>query len=134
MLNKIMLIGNVGADPDVKEFEDGNQVVTVSLATSESWKDKETGEKKEKTEWHRVVFWRGLAEVVSQYVKKGDKIYIEGSNKTRSWETEAGEKRYTTEIEAKEMKMLGGRAQEVEPTTETPYVPNPSEGEEDLPF
>lgn len=97
-LNKASIIGNLGADPDVRTMQSGDEVVNLSIATSESWKDKQTGEKKEKTEWHRVViFSPGLVKVAKNYLKKGSKIYIEGQLQTRSWEQD-GQKKYTTEI------------------------------------
>lgn len=98
MLNKVMLIGNVGQDPEIREFSNGNKVANFSLATSERWKDKNSGEKKEKTEWHRIsVFNEGLIKVIDQYVRKGSRLYIEGKIVTRQYEKD-GEKRYTTEI------------------------------------
>lgn len=97
-VNKVILVGNVGQDPDVRTMQSGDKVVNLSIATSESWKDKSTGERKEKTEWHRVVvFNQGIAKIVESYVKKGDKIYIEGQLETRSWESQEG-KKYTTEV------------------------------------
>ena len=106
-VNKVILVGNVGTDPESKQFDWG-LVCNISVATSETWKDKNTGEKQEKTEWHRVVFKNRLAEVVDQWVKKGSKIYIEGKLTTRSWE-QNGEKRYATEIEGREMQMLDSK-------------------------
>ena len=106
-VNKVILVGNVGTEPESKQFEWG-MVCNISVATSETWKDKNTGEKQEKTEWHRVVFKNRLAEVVDQWVKKGSKIYIEGKLTTRSWE-QNGEKRYATEIEGREMQMLDSK-------------------------
>tara|TARA_R110000751_G_scaffold125356_2_gene226943 strand:- start:189 stop:593 length:405 start_codon:yes stop_codon:yes gene_type:complete len=106
-VNKVILVGNVGVEPESKQFDWG-LVCNISVATSETWKDKNTGEKQEKTEWHRVVFKNRLAEVVDQYVKKGSKIYIEGKLTTRSWE-QNGEKRYATEIEGREMQMLDSK-------------------------
>ena len=106
-VNKVILVGNVGTEPESKQFDWG-LVCNISVATSETWKDKNTGEKQEKTEWHRVVFKNRLAEVVDQWVKKGSKIYIEGKLTTRSWE-QNGEKRYATEIEAREMQMLDSK-------------------------
>ena len=108
-VNKVILVGNVGADPDVRYMPNGDAVANVRLATTESWKDKATGEKKDITEWHRVVFYRRLAEIVQQYVKKGAALYIEGRIRTRKWQDKEGLERYTTEIEAGEMQMLGGR-------------------------
>lgn len=107
-INKVILVGNLGNDPEVRYMPNGNAVANVSLATSDSWKDKATGEQQEKTEWHRVVFFNRLAEIVEQYVKKGSKLYIEGRLQTRSWEQD-GIKRYSTEIIASEMQMLDGR-------------------------
>ncbi len=107
-VNKVILVGNLGNDPEVRYMPNGNAVANVSLATSETWKDKNTGEQQEKTEWHRVIFFNRLAEIVEQYVKKGSKLYIEGRLQTRSWEQD-GVKRYTTEIVANEMQMLDSR-------------------------
>lgn len=114
-INKVILIGNVGTDPESKQFDWG-LVCNVSVATSETWKDKNTGEKRESTEWHRVVFKNRLAEVVDQYVKKGSKIYIEGKLTTRSWE-QNGEKRYATEVAAFEMQMLDSKGGEPTPAS-----------------
>jgi len=98
-LNKVMLIGNLGADPEVRGLSNGNKVCSLSLATSESWKDKATGEKKERTEWHRVVIWNeGLVGVAEKYLGKGDKIYIEGELQTRKWQDQEGKDRYSTEV------------------------------------
>ncbi len=108
-VNKVILVGNLGADPEVKYMPNGNAVANVTLATSESWKDKQSGENKEKTEWHRVVFFRRLAEIAGEYLKKGSQIYIEGKLQTRKWQDKNGNDRYTTEIIANEMQMLGGR-------------------------
>ena len=107
-LNKVLLIGRLGADPEIKQMVNGKSVARLSLATSQSWKDKNTSEQQERTEWHRVVFFNRLAEIVEQYVKKGSKLYIEGRLQTRSWEQD-GIKRYTTEIVANEMQMLDSR-------------------------
>ena len=114
-VNKVILVGNLGNDPEVRYMPNGNAVANVSLATSETWKDKSTGEQQEKTEWHRVVFFNRLAEIVEQYVKKGTKLYVEGRLQTRSWEQD-GVKRYSTEVVANEMQMLdarGGVAQDI---------------------
>ena len=111
-VNKVILIGNVGSNPEIKQFENGI-IASVSIATSERWNDKTTGERKEHTEWHRVVFNGRLAEVVAQYVKKGDKIYVEGSLRTRKWtDPQTGQDRYSTEIRADSMQMLGGQQQQ----------------------
>jgi single-strand DNA-binding protein len=108
-VNKVILVGNLGADPEVKYMPNGNAVANVTIATSESWKDKQSGEQKDKTEWHRVVFFRRLAEIAGEYLKKGSQIYIEGKLQTRKWQDKNGNDRYTTEIIANEMQMLGGR-------------------------
>lgn len=109
MLNKVTLIGNLGQDPDSRTMPNGDPVCNVRIATSERWKDKQTGEKKESTEWHRITFYRGLAGVVGQYLKKGAKIYVEGRLHTRKWQDKEGRDNYTTEIIASEMIMLGSR-------------------------
>ena len=108
-VNKVILVGNLGADPEVRYMTNGDAVANIRLATTESWKDKNTGDKKEITEWHRVVFYRKLAEIVEKYLKKGSPVYIEGRIRTRKWQDKEGQDRYTTEIEANEMQMLGGR-------------------------
>jgi len=108
-VNKVILVGNLGADPEVKYMPNGNAVANATLATSETWKDKQSGENKEKTEWHRVVFFRRLAEIAGEYLKKGSQVYIEGKLQTRKWQDKNGNDRYTTEIIANEMQMLGGR-------------------------
>ena len=108
-VNKVILVGNLGADPETRFMPNGDAVANVRLATTESWKDKQSGEKREITEWHRVVFFRKLAEIVGQYLKKGSAVYIEGRIRTRKWQDKEGQERYTTEIEANEMQMLGGR-------------------------
>lgn len=109
-VNKVILVGNCGGDPETRYLPSGGAVSNVTLATSETWKDKTTGQPQEKTEWHRVVFFNRLAEIVNEYVKKGSKLYIEGSLRTRSWEQD-GVKRYATEIVANEMQMLDSRGQ-----------------------
>ena len=108
-VNKVILVGNLGADPETRYTATGDAVCNVRLATTESWKDKNSGEKREITEWHRVVFYRKLAEIAGQYLKKGSQVYIEGRLKTRKWQDKDGQDRYTTEIEGTEMVMLGGR-------------------------
>jgi single-strand DNA-binding protein len=107
-VNKVILIGNLGKDPEVRYFPNGDAVCNVTLATTESWTDKQSGEKKELTEWHNVVFRRKLAEIAGQYLKKGAKVYVEGSLRTRKWEKD-GIDRYTTEIIVQDMQMLDGR-------------------------
>ena len=109
-INKVILIGNLGADPEVRYMPNGNAVSNVSLATSDSWKDKDTGEARERTEWHKVVFYGKLAEIVGQYLKKGSKVYVEGRLQTRKWQGQDGQDRYTTEVVVDQggtMQMLG---------------------------
>lgn len=108
-VNKVILVGNVGGDPEVRYMPSGGAVTNLTLATSESWKDKQTGQPQERTEWHRVVFFKPLSEIVSQYVRKGSKLYIEGALRTRQWEQQDGVKRYSTEIVASEMQMLDSK-------------------------
>ena len=108
-VNKVILVGNLGADPESRFMTNGDAVVNINIATTDSWKDKQTGEKREATEWHRVVFYRKLAEIAGQYLKKGSQVYVEGALKTRKWQDKEGVDRYTTEIVANEMKMLGSR-------------------------
>lgn len=110
MLNKVTLIGNLGADPEIRYMPNGDAVANISLATTMRWKDRQTGERKESTEWHRVVFFRRLAEVVGEYLKKGSQVYVEGRLQTRKWQGQDGQDRYTTEIIADEMQMLGSRS------------------------
>jgi len=109
MLNKVTLIGNLGADPDARFLPSGGAVTNITVATTMRWKDKTSGEKREATEWHRVVFFNRLAEVVSQYLRKGSQVYIEGRLQTRKWQDKDGADRYTTEIVASEMNMLGSK-------------------------
>lgn len=114
-VNKVILLGNLGKDPEVKYMPNGNAVANITLATSETWSDKSSGEKKEKTEWHRVVFFGKLAEIVGQYLKKGSKVYIEGKLQTRKWQGQDGQDRYTTEVVVDiggTMQMLDGRGGE----------------------
>ena len=107
-VNKAIIIGNVGSDPDIRTMPNGNQVVNLSIATSDEWKDKQTGEKKEKTEWHRCVFFNKIADIAAQYVNKGSKLYIEGRLQTRSYEQD-GVKKYSTEIVVNDMQMLDSK-------------------------
>jgi len=107
-INKVILVGNLGNDPETRYLPDGNAVTNISIATSESWKDKNTGQQNERTEWHRVVFFRRLAEIAGEYLKKGSKVYVEGQLRTRQYEKE-GQKHYSTEIVANEMQMLDSR-------------------------
>ena len=108
-INKVILIGNVGKDPETRYLPSGGGVTNINVATSESWKDKNTGEQQERTEWHRVVFFNRLAEIAGEYLKKGAKVYIEGSLRTRKWQGQDGQDRYTTEIVCSEMQMLDSR-------------------------
>lgn len=154
-VNKVILVGNLGSDPEVKTTPSGAEVANFSLATSESWTDKASGEKQTKTEWHRLVLWRRLAEIAGQYLKKGAKIYVEGKLETRSWEDKEGQKRYTTEVVVHQLEMLGGDWQEVgrdqqdlskivrgiksereqyEQPAPAPYVASGSPDDDDLPF
>ncbi|TFH68550.1 single-stranded DNA-binding protein [Gammaproteobacteria bacterium LSUCC0057] len=108
-INKVILVGNLGQDPETRYMPSGNAVTNISIATSESWKDKQTGEQQERTEWHRVAFFNRLAEIAGEYLKKGSKVYVEGSLRTRKWQGQDGQDRYTTEIIATEMQMLDSR-------------------------
>lgn len=108
-VNKVILVGNLGKDPEVRYMPNGEAVTNITVATTDTWKDKTSGDKKEATEWHRVVFFRKLAEIAGQYLKKGSQVYIEGSLKTRKWQGQDGQDRYTTEIVADTMQMLGRR-------------------------
>ena len=140
MVNKVILIGRLGADPEIRYTPSGAEVATFRMATSESWTNK-SGEKEERTEWHRIVAWRGLAKICGEYLNKGKLVYVEGRLRTRSWEDRDGNKRTTTEIEASDMKMLGGvgeasrKAKEAEPESAPPATKEPAtKEEEDIPF
>src|SRR5262249_27285065 len=145
-VNKVILIGRLGKDPEVRNLENGATVANFTIATSESYKDKTTGDKKEVTEWHNIVLWRGLAEIAAKYLHKGDMIYLEGKLRTRSWEKE-GVTRYTTEIVGDNMTMLStkrdnsGGGQEYRPQSSAPAQGSPapdfkpsSDSTDDLPF
>ena len=108
-INKVIIVGNLGRDPEMRTFPSGDQVANVTIATTDKWKDKQTGEMREATEWHRVVFNGRLAEIVGQYLRKGSQVYVEGSLRTRKWTDQAGIEKYSTEIRADQMQMLGGR-------------------------
>jgi len=110
-VNKVILIGNCGNDPETRYMPNGGAVTNVSIATSESWKDKQSGQMQERTEWHRCVFYQRLAEIAGEYLKKGSKVYVEGSLRTRKWAGQDGQDRYTTEIIVSEMQMLDGRGE-----------------------
>lgn len=108
-VNRVTLIGNIGKDPETKYMPSGGAVTNITVATSESWKDKNTGQQQERTEWHRVVFFNKVAEIAGEYLRKGSKVYIEGSLRTRKWQDQSGADKYTTEIVANEMQMLDGK-------------------------
>ena len=108
-VNKVIIVGNLGRDPEVRTFPSGDRVANVTIATTDKWKDKQSGEMREATEWHRVVFNGRLAEIVEQYLRKGSQVYVEGSLRTRKWTDKDGQERYTTEIRCDDMKMLGSR-------------------------
>ncbi|GAA5005659.1 single-stranded DNA-binding protein [Pseudoluteimonas lycopersici] len=150
-INKVILVGNLGNDPDVKATQGGTTITTISVATSEQWKDKQTGQAQERTEWHRVKFFGRLAEIAGDYLKKGSQVYIEGSLRTDKYTDKNGVERYTTDIIANEMQMLGGRgegggggnyergsrpapAQRREPAPSRSSAPAPSAGFDDVPF
>jgi single-strand DNA-binding protein len=138
-VNKVILIGNLGADPELKYTPSGVPVVNFSLATSESWTDK-SGERQERTEWHRIVLWRKLAEIAGQYLRKGSKLYVEGKLQTRSWDDQSGQKRYTTEVVVNDMQMLDQRGEmsaasdSAPPSPSEPPMVNDIGGDDDLPF
>jgi single-strand DNA-binding protein len=132
MINRVILVGNLGADVELKYMPNGSEVAQISLATTRRWTDKQTNERKEATEWHRVVFFSKLAEIVNQYTHKGSKIYVEGRLQTRKWTDNAGVERYTTEIIAESMHMLdskesGGQAQEQSPPQQRPAKQAPQQ-------
>ena len=147
-VNRVTIIGNLGKDPETRYAPSGDAVTNITVATTETWKDKATGEKREATEWHRVVFFGKLAEIAGQYLKKGSQVYLEGKLKTRKWQDKDGAERYTTEINADEMKMLGskGDGQQSEPqrqqqAPQRPQAPQkPASGggfdsmDDDIPF
>ncbi len=143
-INKVILIGNLGADPETRYMPSGGAVTNLRLATNESWKDKETGETKDKTEWHNVVMFRRLAEIAAEYLRKGSQVYIEGKLQTRKWQDRDGNDRYTTEIVADQMQMLGGRGGggmgggmsggDPGPGSAPPRQPAPDDFDDDIPF
>ena len=128
-VNKVILIGNLGQDPEVRYTPNGSAVCNLSLATTESWKDRESGDRQEKTEWHRLVFFGRLAEIVGEYLHKGAQIYAEGRLQTHKWQDQSGNDRYTTEIIVTDMQMLGGRQGSGAPTAQ--YDPKDSAGDRD---
>lgn len=134
-VNKVTILGRVGKDPEAKYTADGNAIAMASVATSERWKDKSSGEMKEATEWHRIVAYGRTAEVIEQYVKKGDQLYVEGSLRTREWEDKQGNKRQTTEIKADKVVLLSKRTEEEKPKPKP--KPKPSsldDADDDIPF
>lgn len=140
-INKVILIGNLGRDPEIRYFPDGTAVANFTIATSESWTDKQSGEKKERTEWHRIVAFRRLAEICGEYLSKGRQVYIEGKLQTREWEDKDGNRRWTTEIVAANMQMLGpkdaGTGNRQADTYQPPGMPGPQvsdEPDDDIPF
>jgi single-strand DNA-binding protein len=142
-VNKAILIGNLGGDPDVRHLQNGASVANFRIATSEVYKDKTTGERREQTEWHSIVAWRGLAEIAEKYLRKGSKVYVEGKLRTRQWQDKDGITRYTTEVHAEEMTLLDkpiGDAQRAQPTPATTLsntsasATAPVEDLDDLPF
>lgn len=136
-VNKAIIIGNLGKDPEVRYMANGDAACNFSVATTESWKDKASGEKKEETEWHRVSFFGKLAEICGQYLKKGSQVYVEGSIKTRKWTDNDGQERYTTEIRGTSMTMLGGKSEpSSEPAKQTKNNTKPQSDDlgDDIPF
>tara|TARA_Y100001970_G_scaffold292871_1_gene436282 strand:- start:1016 stop:1441 length:426 start_codon:yes stop_codon:yes gene_type:complete len=138
-VNKALIIGNLGQDPEIKYTQSGSPVANLSVATSERWKDKSTGDQKEQTEWHRVVVFGRLAEIAEQYLKKGSKVFIEGKIQTRDWEDSDGRKRYTTEVVAREMTMLDSKISADTNSDSSDATPKEtaskdSDFEEDIPF
>jgi single-strand DNA-binding protein len=143
-INKVILVGNLGADPETRYMPSGSAVTNLSVATSESWKDKQTGEQKERTEWHKVAMFNRLAEIAAEYLRKGSQVYIEGKLRTRKWQDRDGNDRWTTEIVADEMQMLGGRGggggsapmssgQDSGPPSSPPQT-GPEDFDDDIPF
>jgi single-strand DNA-binding protein len=143
-INKVILVGNLGADPETRYMPSGSAVTNLSVATSESWKDKQTGEQKDRTEWHKVAMFNRLAEIAAEYLRKGSQVYIEGKIRTRKWQDRDGNDRWTTEIIADEMQMLGGRGggggsapmssgQDSGPPSAPPQA-GPDDFDDDIPF
>jgi single-strand DNA-binding protein len=133
-INKVILIGRLGKEPELRYTPNGDAVVTLTIATSDEWKDKTSGEKQERVEWHRVVLWRKLAEIAGNYLKKGSQVYIEGKLQTRSWADKDGNKRYTTEIVAQNLQMLDSLPKDVKPEAIQRLMEEDSEKEDDIPF
>lgn len=139
-VNKVIIVGTAGKDPETRYMPSGGAVTSISIATNESWKDKQTGEKQERTEWHNVTFFGRLAEIAGEYLKKGSQVYIEGSLRTEKWQDKQGQDRYTTKIIANEMQMLGGRPTGGSPApqqqSQPAYQPAPIDDsfDDDIPF
>ena len=142
-INKVIIVGNLGGDPETRYMPSGSAVTNLTVATNESWKDKQTGEQKERTEWHKVAMFNRLAEVAAEYLRKGSQVYIEGKLRTRKWQDKDGNDRWTTEVVADEMQMLGGRSgggggsasmnQDPGPAS-APAQPDPDAFDDDIPF
>ena len=124
-VNRVTIVGNLGRDPELRTFPSGDQVANVTIATTDKWKDKQSGEMREATEWHRVVFNGRLAEIVGQYLRKGSQVYVEGSLRTRKWTDQSGVEKYSTEIRADQMQMLGGRPEGAAPAPAPRPAPAP---------
>lgn len=124
-INKVIIVGNLGNDPEIRTMPNGEAVANISVATSESWTDKNTGERREVTEWHRIVLYRRLAEIAGQYLRKGSQVYVEGRLKTRKWQDNNGQDRYTTEIQGDNLQMLGGRQDEPKQAKTSKDKPEP---------
>ena len=142
-INKVILVGNLGADPETRYMPSGSAVTNLSIATSESWKDKQTGEQKDRTEWHKVAMFNRLAEIAAEYLRKGSQVYIEGKLRTRKWQDRDGNDRWTTEVVADEMQMLGGRgggggsapmSSDSRPSSSPAPQPGPDDFDDDIPF
>ncbi len=136
-INKVILVGHLGADPETRYMPSGSAVTNLRVATSESWKDKSSGEQQERTEWHRVAMFGRLAEIAAEYLRKGSQVYIEGSLRTRKWQDKEGKDRWSTEIIANEMQMLGGRGEASAPARSAPAAAEsapPDEFNDDIPF
>lgn len=133
-VNRVTILGNLGCDPELRATQAGNDVATLSVATSEKWKDKQTGQVREETEWHRVVLFGGLAKVAGDHLAKGDPVYIVGRNRTRRWQDRDGNDRYTTEVIGSELKLIHGRSRSHSGSTEDRPTHGHQEMEDDIPF
>jgi single-strand DNA-binding protein len=145
-INKVIIVGNLGNDPETRYMPSGSAVTNLTVATNESWKDKSTGETKDRTEWHKVAMFNRLAEIAAEYLRKGSQVYIEGKLRTRKWQDKNGQDRWTTEIVADEMQMLGGRggsgggsaspqsSSDFDQSSNAPPQPGPDDFDDDIPF